>query len=217
MSTPSTPDVASKKIRVLDDSENEEEQIPEYLQATNKSFDKIMIDNVINSTITITVEDLRQLAILKHKIAIISMDKELWTVYFKSGTGQWETSESRKTNADRRLWPEYVKTIMLSKLDTSNTDEAHKQNLCEEIAYERLQQIKETIAHYEIEFDEKKNCLLGFTDEMEKVIETFIRQYGIQSFQMKHNYKIAILQYDYDAEILEREYLRFKPTKNQVR
>jgi hypothetical protein len=218
LSTPSTPDIASKKFRTLDDSENVKEQIPEYLQETNESFNEIMLGKVINSTTTITVEDLRQLAILKHKIVVINMDKELWTVYLKSGTGQWETSESRKTNVDRRIWPECVKTIMLSELGgTTNGDEAYQQNLCEEIVSERLQDIKETIVQYQIELDGNKDCLPGFADEMEKVIDAFIGQYGVQSLQMKHNYEIAIFQYDYDAELLEREYLRFKPTKSQVR
>jgi hypothetical protein len=218
LSTPSTPEIVSKKFRTLDSSENVEEQLPEYLQETNESFNKIMLDNVINSTTTITIEDLRQLAILKHKIAVVSMDKERWTVYLKSGTGQWETAESRKTNVDRRVWPECVKTIMLSGLwVTTNGDEAYKQNLCEEIVSERLRDIKETIAQYQREFGVKKDRLLGFTDEMEQVIDTFIGQYSIQSLKMKHNYKIAILQYDYDAELLEREYLRLKLTKSQVR
>ena len=106
LSSPSTPDVASKKIRIVDNKKNKKDQIPEYLQPTNNAFDKIMKDHILNSATTITVEDLRQLAILKHKIAITKLDKDLWTVYFKSGTGQWETLESKKTNVDRRLWPE---------------------------------------------------------------------------------------------------------------
>ena len=216
LSSPSTPDVASKKIWIVDDKRNKKDQIPEYLQPTNNAFDKIMKDHIINSATTITVEDLRQLAILKHKIAITKLDKDLWTVYFKSGTGQWETLESKTTNVDRRLWPEQIKKLMPPS--TQTTIVIDEQNICENIVHEGLQDIDKTIEQYQFDFVEKKKCLIGFTDEMEQAIETFIEQYGdIQSFRMKGNYKITILEYDYDAELLEREYRRLQPTQYEVR
>jgi len=205
LNTPSTPDVASKKIRILDDKKD---QIPEYLQATNKSFDKIMTHHIMNTATTITVEDLRQLAILKHKIAVINIDKELWTVYLKSGTGQWKTPESGKTNVDRRIWPIQVKKMMSSK--KSNTivtrEERDEEKICETIVHEYLEELNNIIEQYQNEFDKKKNYLMGYIDDnLEKEIETFVQQHSTRPLQMKLNYEIALLEYDYDVEIVERE------------
>ena len=101
---------------------------------------------------------------------------------------------------------------------TQTTIVIDEQNICENIVHEGLQDIDKTIEQYQFDFVEKKKCLIGFTDEMEQAIETFIEQYGdIQSFRMKGNYKIAIFEYDYDAELLEREYRRLQPIQYEVR
>ena len=217
LSTPSTPEVKSKKIRLLDDheeeEEEEEEQLPLYLQIPNVSFNKMMMDT--GSFMPITEEDLQELAILKHKIGVMNIGRQLWTVYLKSGTGQWETtSVSRQTTVDRRLWPKQVKKIMESKL---NVNDQNEQQLCEDIVHEHLQQLNKTIEQYQNEYENKKISSLGFTKELEKAIELFVQQYGMQSYEIKLNYKIALLKYDYDLQILERDYLQQKPTKYQVK
>ena len=217
LSTPSTPDVTSKKIRIVDEKKDE---IPAYLQTNNKYFDKIMTDHFMNSVSTINMEDLRQLAILKHKIVHNTLRKKLWKIYLKSVTGQWETQTSSKTSVDRRIWPMEVKKKMpQKKSNTTNiSEERDQQKICETIVHEYLEELNSTIEQYQNEFDKKKNYLMNYIDDdIEKLIETFIQQHGIPSLQMKLNYKITTFEYDYDAEILDREYLRLKPTQDQVK
>jgi hypothetical protein len=225
LSTPSTPDIGSKKIR-LEDDENEKQkkdEIPEYLKSTNKIFDQILTDHIISGFITITMEDLRQLAILKHKIADMNLRKKLWTIYLKSGTGQWETQESGKTTVDRRIWPAQVKKMISSPssnntIDISEESDDDEQKKYETRVHQYLDELNNTMEQYQNEFDKKKNDLMDYyTDDIEKAIETFVQQHGVRPLQMKLDYKIAILEYDYDMEILEREYLRLKPTEYQVK
>ncbi|CAF3650426.1 unnamed protein product, partial [Adineta steineri] len=219
ISTSSTLDIVSKKFRSLeeddeDDDGDEKEKLPTYLQSTSTFLNKFMTDDIINRiSTTITIEDLRQLAILKHKISMISIRQQLWTIYLKSGMGQWKTDESHRIDVDRRLWPDEVRTIMLLKLNNNNNQD--EQKLCEEIVHKYLERFTQAMNYYCEEFTKRKNNLIGFTDEIEKSIETFVQQHGIQSQQMKLNYKTTILKYGYDDQILQREYLRTNPTKYQ--
>jgi len=226
LATPTTPDIVSKKIRLDDDVDNQnqkKDEIPEYLKSTNKIFDQILADHSINGFITITNEDLRQLAILKHKIADLNLRKQLWTIYLKSGTGQWETQESGKTTVDRRIWPTQLKKIISSPSSNNTIDISEESDDDEQKKYETrvqqyLEELNNTMEQYQNEFDKKKNDLMDYyTDDIEKAIEKFVQQHGIRPLQMKLDYKIAILEYDYDMEILEREYLQLKPTEYQVK
>ncbi|CAF4656413.1 unnamed protein product, partial [Rotaria sp. Silwood2] len=101
-------EVVSKKIRRWNESESEEPEVdhmPEYFERLNDMFDKIMTHHIIQHRITISIDDLRQLTISKHRIAMIELDKKLWTFYLKLGTGQCETVESNKTKVNQYMWP----------------------------------------------------------------------------------------------------------------
>jgi hypothetical protein len=237
LSTPSTPDVISKKHRVVattttaavvvvdedddnDNDENQKDDIPDYLKATNKIFDKMIIEHNIHKNLTtITIEDLRRLAILKHKIVLSSFRKKLWLVYLKLGTGQWETQKSRKTSVDRRIWPTEVKKLMLSKKSNaiSINEGRDVHTICEILVHEYLDELNCVSEQSQQEFNTKKNDFMDYTDDIDKIIETFIQQHAVRPLQMKFDYKIAILEYDYDAEILDREYSQLEPTKYQVK
>ncbi|CAF3103602.1 unnamed protein product, partial [Rotaria sp. Silwood2] len=67
-----------------------------------------------------------------------------------------------------------------------------------------------------MEYHEKKNDVMNFTDDIEQLIEIFVQQYSIVPFEMKLNYKIKILQYNYDDQLLERTYLQLNPTDDQI-
>ena len=139
-STSSTPDIILKKIRLWDDNhEDQNDEIPVYLQSTDKIFHQILANHRMNSSVTtITTEDLRQLAILKHKMAVINIDKELWTIYFKSGTGQWERQTSGKTSVDRRIWSMPVKKMMSDAIDISQGED--EQKIYETIVHQYLEE-----------------------------------------------------------------------------
>jgi len=51
---------------------------------------------------------------------------------------------------------------------------------------------------------------------MEEILRNYIFQYGIKPLKMKRNQKIALLKYNYDAEIIQRKFLHEKPINYQV-
>jgi hypothetical protein len=126
-------------------------------------------------------------------------------------------------DVDRRVWPLQVKSVILGKrLPTTtvatmeiNTEKEHLD--CENLVYERLQEMNEKIEQYQRQLDKKKSQLTGFTSTMEEAIDIYIQQHGIKPLKLKRDLKIALLKYDYDAEILERKYLQEKPNQYQVR
>jgi hypothetical protein len=96
-------------------------------------------------------------------------------------------------------------------------NEEDQHHAYEELVHCRLQEMNEKIEQYQIQLDEMKSGLIGFTSTMEEVIDTYIQQYGIKPLQMKRDHKIALLEYDYDAEILQRKYLQENPNEYQVK
>ena len=67
------------------------------------------------------------------------------------------------------------------------------------------------------QLDEKKSHLVDMTSTMEEAIKAYVDQYGIRPIKMKRDLKIALIKYDYDAEIIERKYLRENPNEYQVK
>jgi len=113
---------------------------------------------------------------------------------------------------------EVKKKMPSKKSNTTNiSEETDQQKICETIVHEYLEELNSIIEQYQNEFNKKKKDLIGYTDDMDKKMEAFVQQNGIRPLQMKLDYQIAILEYDYDAEILEREYLRYNPTEYQVK
>ncbi|CAF1651512.1 unnamed protein product, partial [Adineta ricciae] len=84
---------------------------PEYLCETNSSLeDKI---KCILPT-TIKLEDLREIALITHKIMSIEMIQSLWVIYYKSGTGNLPMSSSMPmgtTQVDGNIWPQAIQIM----------------------------------------------------------------------------------------------------------
>ncbi|CAF1346300.1 unnamed protein product [Rotaria sordida] len=221
LSTPSSPEMVLKKMREwneIDNEKKEDHQMSDYFERLNDMFDKIMMNHMIKNRIILSIDDLRQLAILKHRIAMIELDKKLWMFYLKLGTGQCTTSENNKTKVDRNIWPMAVKKLCPPTPNTVPINkEQNKQNSYEMTVHQHLEELNEKLELYFMEYYEKKNDLINFTDEMEQIIETFVYQYSIVPFEMKLNYNIKTLEYNYDDQLLENEYLQQKPTENQKR
>ena len=145
-------------------------------------------------------------------------------MYFNLGTGQYQTEETRRiTNVDQRIWPLAIKKIFSSS--TSNrqnstmnrvtTDEQHE--MYKNRIQEYLNELNAIIEQLQDEFVQKKTRFIDdYSMDLDKILEDFVYQYGIRPFQMKMEYKLTLLKYEYDAELLEREYVRLKPTEYQV-
>ncbi|CAF4429471.1 unnamed protein product, partial [Rotaria sp. Silwood2] len=163
--TPTTPTTISqtgrttKKLKTSDDKEQSNCTLPRYLSPTNETFEKnmtILLRNVPHSSITI--EHLRHIAHLLHKIEVTELDKSLWTTFLLSGTGKIKTQEPSKSSNQKMtattsgefnltlkvlFWPEQVKSKMKADGYTTATDSnADDHNAC-------LKYVEEVLKNYD--------------------------------------------------------------------
>lgn len=172
-----------------------------------------MAQHVMNSADTFTLVDLRSLAILKHKIAIAKIEVDLWTFYLKLGTGQWKTQTSSQATVDRRFWASSVKSLVPS---TTVVDEINEQKTYEDVVRHHLADLDQSVQRYQDVLLIETACLLGETIEIETEIEAFVQCYGTQPARLKIDHSIAVLECDYDMQLVEREYQRLQPNDDQV-
>ena len=190
--------------------EQQDKTIPGYLQTTNTSFDDFMAND------RLPLDDLRQMALLKHKIAESTTEKDLWNIYLKLGLGQWETPESRRTTAtaiDRRYWPLEVKTAAAA---TSSSSSQSTQDRYEHSVHQRLDALTATVERDQMEYRERQKSGVHVTDETERAIEAFVQHYGMPLLRAQVNRGIALVEYEYEVDLLEREFRRLQPTEYQV-
>ncbi|CAF5066567.1 unnamed protein product, partial [Rotaria magnacalcarata] len=207
LSTPSTPDGTSKKMCLWNENETREDQ------EIDSIFNKFIMDHKNKHMILMSMEDIRTLMILKHRMATSHMEKRQWMIYLKSGTGQWTTKESVKTNVDKRVWPLQVKKLITEKMATLNTYEIHNEHtLGEMIVNQHLQELNQKIEEYTMIFNTMKTVCFGWTETIDEIIDTFVQQHSIVPFALKLNYKLTLWEYDYDDQLLQREYFRYQPT-----
>lgn len=229
--TSASSDVNTKKIKMpntstVDDNATEKGQIPKYLLTTNKLFVN-MTKKLIKTKSSITLNDVQQVAIIMHQIGALRIKKQTAIVYLQSVTGELKEQEYDFSGVDRRVWPIQVKSLMLThhkstKTTTTNATKAamdgeNVQRVCENLLHQQLQEMNRQIEHLQKQFDEKKNSLIGFTSTMEDTIQNYVQQYEIKPLKIKNDFKIAMIKYSYDAEILQRQYLEEKPNEYQVK
>ncbi|CAF1933521.1 unnamed protein product, partial [Rotaria magnacalcarata] len=51
---------------------------------------------------------------------------------------------------------------------------------------------------------------------IQETIEIHVQTYGIKSLEMKRDLKLALINYDYDSEMLQREYFQEQPNNYQI-
>ncbi|CAF4694280.1 unnamed protein product, partial [Rotaria magnacalcarata] len=66
--------------------------------------------------------------------------------------------------------------------------------------------MKRQIEYYEKELDEKQSTFIRFTSTIQETIEIHVQTYGIKPLEMKRDLELALIHYDYDSEMLQREY-----------
>ena len=95
-----------------------------------------------------------------------------------------------------------------------NVEEEHR--AYEHLMQERFQELTQQMDQYQQQLIEKKNQFVDFTLTMSNMIQNYVHQYGIYPIKLQRDLKIALLKYDYDAEIMERQFLQAKPTEYHV-
>lgn len=219
LSTTFTPETTMtwKKIRVWDDENKQQEDISDYCERLNKLFDQIMMKHVIPVLTTMSLEDLRDLAILKHKIQAVHLRQQLWNTYLKAGQGQYETPTTKTTTVNRCVWSRSIRNNLSTKSNKSNLNEVKDDTiLCHQMALEKLQDLYEMFQKYQCEYQTKKTGFIEYTEEIEAIINAFIGEYSLVPSQMKLDYKLTLFEYEYEDQILVREYFQQQPTKEQV-
>ncbi|CAF3676623.1 unnamed protein product [Rotaria sordida] len=202
------------------DDNIEYDSIPSYLLASNKLFDE-MIQNTMDMTCSIDIEDLRQMAYFLHQRDFYERLYHLWSIYLQAGLGQLNNNvvfDENSNDHHQQFWSKHVTTL----IRTSNVDvpfdqmtDKNKQTTCELIVSEHLQEYQEKIDYYQKQLKENENYLNDLTLTMRKAIEMFVEQYGIIPNRMKCDYAIAILYNDYQDYQLKYKYQQEKPTDYQ--
>ena len=199
----------------------EKDVIPPYLSLNNESFNNLL-RNMHGSVNSISIHDFQYMALCIHRIAALRIQKQVTIVYFKSGTGTLRDPELELVPVDRRVWPAQVKAEMSTRRAMTNTtmppevNVDDEQHAYENLVRERFEEITSQIDQYEQHLDEKKKQLGDLTVAMEQTIRNYVHQHGIYPLKLRRDLKITLLKYDFDAEIMERQFLQEKPTEYQV-
>ncbi|CAM2711101.1 unnamed protein product, partial [Rotaria socialis] len=176
------------------------------------------------------MNDIQQMTLLMHQITTVQIDREIMKAYLHSVKGTLREAECHFIEVGRRFWPMQVQSLMLTqhKLTMNDTDTTSKtttpmeidtknqQIICENLLNEHLQKKKRQIEYYEKELDEKQSTLIRFTSTIQEAIEIHVQKYGIKALEMKRDLKLALIHYDYDSEMLQREYFQEQPNNYQI-
>jgi hypothetical protein len=216
-------DVSTKRKQTDDDDDDDDddEQIPYYLFVSNELFMN-RLGQVINTASSIDLEDLRQIAIFKHNIAAVRIQKQVVLTYLRAGTGKMKEPTTEWAHVDQRIWPKQVKSEVLKQQYASSHQRWSELNAEDEhqayvnFVHQRLQEIDEKLQRYERQLTDKKRQIIGFTSELEEGIDAFVQQHGIQPLQMKLTLKMELIKHDYEAELLVRRFLHENPNEYQV-
>ena len=183
--------------------------IPNYLSNMNPSFQTKM-HCILPSTIDL--EDLRNVAILVHKIVSIEIIQSLWIVYKKSGTGNLSFTLSLPKQVDRNVWPKEVQSLV-KKSPVSSTNQY---DLCLTMVNYCLNELSSKSNQYRHELNVLTSRLRNYSRSLEYTIEKFVQENLQQTLRMKIDQEITLIEYYYTDQILQRAYLTQNPTEKQV-
>ena len=192
--------------------------IPTYLSSNNDGFRKLVneISTMMTTAATATTslaeslhteDDVRQIAMITHKIISTQLFQSLWMAYQKSGTGQLNMNQTGPL-----IWPLTVK----SSLKKPIAADANEDDLCMALVMTRLYAFAERIQNYQTELDKYTICLRGDREAIHQTIQRFL-QHTLENLRRKIEHKITLVQYDYNDRVLALEFLQLKPSPEWVR
>ncbi|CAF3790195.1 unnamed protein product [Rotaria sp. Silwood1] len=183
-------------------NEDDVENVPYYLSKESESFQEITGNLSSNELI----EELRQMAIVIHQIFIIDLEKSLWTIYLKSGTGQLPVNLMDNDNLTHpHLWPIQVQKLIREQ-SSDNTDTA----TCLTYVTQHLDELDDKMKQYQTKYNMKKNRHLNYLP----TIQTFVHQ-QLESARLATEQQIAIVHYNYNDHVFELTFLAYNPTQQQ--
>ncbi|CAF4131232.1 unnamed protein product, partial [Adineta steineri] len=194
---------------LMKDMKDEIEKIPNFLTKHDNSFKQMLYQAQLlikstNTTTTIDIKQLREIAIIIYKIMIIQTYHVLWTVYLKSGRGELIISSETV-----RIWPKEITSL----LKVNNTTNSHEIYL--NFVNQHLHALDHQLNICKTELNTKANNICGYSLMVQKIIETYVEKH-IQSFRSKTEHQIELIHYDYHIRKLKLEYIRFNPNQYQI-
>jgi hypothetical protein len=206
------------------------DRMPTYLASTNPTFEQKMNSFIQKSLSSINLEQLRHIAFIVYKLTEIELNLLLWSTYLRSGTGQINGNESHATatpmtttttalasHRNVHLWPDEVKTTMITNKHTTRTMNDIDHDSCLAYVHEILRQLREKSLHHQSQLQETKQALKHcFTLEMEDAVKQYVEHYCMILGRAHVNSKIAIVTYDYQDRLLELEFQEQTPYEYQL-
>ncbi|CAF4257173.1 unnamed protein product, partial [Rotaria sordida] len=159
---------------------------------------------------TMNLDELRDIAILMHKIMSIDIVQSLWIVYRKYGV---EKIQSKRpiNESDTKIWPKEVSSLMGQLKNDNIIDESS----CLVFVNQCLQELYNKKENYRRELNVKTSRLSGYNRSIEYTIEKFVQQV-LQSLHIEINEHIATVQYHYTDIIFQQTYFAQNPNANQI-
>ena len=191
LSTPTaSQEENSKKKICLPTDVNVQQQQPQQtnqITAYLETMDTMFKRNLFNDT-RIPPNNLQLLIDCKQQIELTQLHLKRWTRYYEIGSQQ-------------QIWSkEIVKLFTMKKID-ENEYKIYVEKYLNELnrKLELLQQQMNTL---------KEDC--------PHLLEEFIQTYRLLPWKMKSDCHLTQFEYDYQDQLLEREFLSLQPTKEQV-
>ena len=88
---------------------------------------------------------------------------------------------------------------------------------CLDMACQFIHQLTVKLEQHQCELNEKKKNFSNYTNTIEQCLQTYIEQHGIYLLRLKCELKKALINNDYQQQVLELKYRQFNPDEHQVR
>jgi hypothetical protein len=219
--TPTTPTRAStatsKKLKTVQEQTNDD--VPQYLSMKNKFFERFIVPVLDKAHVHIPIEDLRSMAILKHKLALVHLSQKLWTAYLQSGTGHLKGDKQQTVGqAPLFTWPKELKTRMIKDGRSAAESESPNHKTYLNYVNEKLQQLNIQNIRYQDQLRQQQQQLMepNFTSAIEKAIDQFVEEHGIILHRLRTEQETTQIEFDYKDCLLDWEFNRENPFQDHV-
>ena len=224
--TTTTTSPVFKKLKSKSDEENHfDNSIPSYLLPSNKSFvEMIEKEQCLKNKSPNIVDDLRQIALVLHQLAVNHLQQDLWSTYILCGTGRLKqalanTELTTSITHGPHIWPVKVKSFILSNsssLLTTVVEKEHDQ-ACLRFANKFIGDLNKQRDQYRDQLNEKKRKCSEYTEVIEQALQTYIERERIDYLRLKCELKKALLAHYYFEQTFQWQYQQLNPNEYQVR
>ncbi|CAF1265411.1 unnamed protein product [Adineta steineri] len=196
--------------------------IPNYLSASNSILGATFLPELRSYFQPIDFQDLQHLCMLTYHISIIHLHQQLWQRFLQSCKDQLKLQEqvsllSDNSQINLSFYPETVTSIMISKgIIDINQQDTIEPNIYIQFIKNYLQELKEKVKQYQIQFDTLKNSLPNDTDTFVNKIDGFVQNEGLIPMKLHFQARIALDKYISIDRSYQLEYFQQKPTDLQL-